>query len=229
MLKNSLQTKQCDSYKKIIFFQNKTFLQRQQSVSWCVYIFYPGMSTLFNLSACVHWVFSATNGNSLTQQFRLFLTDSSASLNGNLSGKGEIGLCKLFWYLCCICICVNLYLFLYLCKLSFVFVKTCICICICANLHLCKLSFVFVQSCICIFLSMEVCLEQRKLFFCKFLYFQWTFPLHNAMSIGAPLRGNWTKQKQNQGLRKTFSFWNMCLPELHNVNFFTQIISVQLN
>ena len=91
MLKNSLQTKQCDSYKKIIFFQNKTFLQRQQSVSWCVYIFYPGMSTLFNLSVCVHWVFSATNGNSLTQQFRLFLTDSSASLNGNLSGKGEIG------------------------------------------------------------------------------------------------------------------------------------------
>ena len=101
-----LQTKQCDSYKKIIFFQNKTFLQQQQSVSWCVYIFYPGMSTLFNLSACVHWVFSATNGNSLTQQFRLFLTDSPASLNGNLSGKGEIGLCKLFWYLCCICICV---------------------------------------------------------------------------------------------------------------------------
>ena len=161
MLKNSLQTKQCDSYKKIIFFQNKTFLQQQQSVSWCVYIFYPGMSTLFNLSACVHWVFSATNGNSLTQQFRLFLTDSSASLNGNLSGKEEIGLCKLFWYLCCICICVNLYIF-------FVFVQTFISICenlylycICANLYLylCKLVFVFVfvQTYICVDFHSYLC------------------------------------------------------------------------
>ena len=213
MLKNSLQTKQCDSYKKIIFFQNKTFLQRQQSVSWCVYIFYPGMSTLFNLSVCVHWGFSATNGNSLTQQFRLFLTDSSASLNGNLSGKGEIGLCKLFWYLCCICICVNLYIFfcicanfhfdlrklvfvLYLCKLVFVFVQTCICICICANLHLCKLLFVFVQSCICIFLSMEICLEQRKLFFASFYIFN--EPSRSTMQCQLAPRFVETEQNKNR-------------------------------
>ena len=50
--------------------------------------------------------FSATNGNSLTQQFWVFLPDSSAFLNGKPSEKGKLVLCKFGsfqWTSCCHC------------------------------------------------------------------------------------------------------------------------------
>ena len=168
MLKNSLQTKQCDSYKKEYFFQKKKLFYNSSTicVMVCVYFLPWYVHTLQFVGVCTlgfqrhKWKFS----NSAIQTFldRLFCISQWKSVweRGNWSVQTFL-VFVLYLYLCIlifvfvfvqsfICICENLYLYcicanlyLYLCKLVFVFVFVQIYICVNFYLYLCNLVFVF--------------------------------------------------------------------------------------
>ena len=120
MLKNSLQTKQCDSYKKEYFFQKKKLFYNSSTicVMVCVYFLPWYVHTLQFVGVCTlgfqrhKWKFS----NSAIQTFldRLFCISQWKSVweRGNWSVQTFL----------------VFVLYLYLCKLIYFF-------CICANFH----------------------------------------------------------------------------------------------